>query len=50
MRNVRQPKGFVETSNKQGLASLKSLYGYLSRREVDITETDTQFGVAIPLL
>lgn len=37
--NVRQPKGFVETLNKQGLASLKSLYGYLSRREVGITET-----------
>lgn len=48
--NVLQPKGFVETSNKQGLANLKSLYHYLSRRKVSTTETATHFTVAIPLL
>ncbi|GAB3904575.1 hypothetical protein GCM10028803_34200 [Larkinella knui] len=48
--NELQPKGFVETSNKQGLASLKSLYHYLSRREVAVTETTTHFIVAIPML
>ena len=48
--NTLQPKGFVETSNKQGLASLKSLYGYLSRRKVSTTETATHFSVAVPLL
>ncbi|WP_170069409.1 ligand-binding sensor domain-containing protein [Spirosoma pollinicola] len=48
--NTLQKKDFVETSNKQGLASLKSLYGYLSGREISITQTDTEFTVAVPLL
>ena len=48
--NTLQKKDFVETSNKQGLASLKSLYGYLSQRPVSITETPTHFIVKIPLL
>ena len=48
--NTLQPKGFVETSNKQGLASLKSLYGYLSRRQLGMTKTATHFTVAVPLL
>lgn len=50
VENVRQPKDFVETSNKQGLVSLKSLYRYLSQREVKATETATHFVVAVPLL
>ena len=48
--NTMQKKQFVETSNKQGLTSLKSLYRYLSRREVSVTETATLFIVAVPLL
>ena len=48
--NTLQKKDFVETSNKQGLASLKSLYGYLSKRPVEVTETATHFVVGIPLL
>lgn len=48
--NNLQKKGFVETSNKQGLSSLQSLYHYLSEREVKILETTTHFTVAIPLL
>lgn len=48
--NVLQPKDFVETSHKQGLAGLKSLYGYLSPREVLVTQTTTYFSVAVPLL
>jgi len=48
--NNLQKKVFVETSNKQGLASLRSLYHYLSRRAIDITETDTHFMVSVPLL
>ncbi len=48
--NTLQQKDFVETSNRQGLASLKSLYGYLSDREISITQSDTQFIVAVPLL
>ncbi|GAB3704965.1 hypothetical protein GCM10027592_36890 [Spirosoma flavus] len=48
--NSLQKKSFVETSNKQGLASLKSLYHYLSRREIDVQETQTEFIVKVPLL
>ena len=48
--NTLQKKNFVETSNKQGLTSLKSLYGYLSDCPIQITETDTHFVVKIPLI
>ena len=48
--NTLQKKDFVKTSNKQGLGSLKSLYGYLSQRPVSTTETATHFIVKIPLL
>ena len=48
--NTLQKKDFVETSHKQGLAGLKSLYRYLSRRDVSVTETATHFIVAVPLL
>ncbi|UFH57538.1 two-component regulator propeller domain-containing protein [Spirosoma sp. KNUC1025] len=48
--NNLQTKSFVETSNKQGLASLKSMYHYLSHREIDVSETDTHFTVKVPLL
>ncbi len=48
--NTLQKKHFVETSNKQGLTSLKSLYGYLSERPIRIVETTTHFVVKIPLL
>ena len=50
VRNSLQKKNFVETSNKQGLASLKSLYGYLSGRKLSVLETATHFLVGIPLL
>lgn len=50
VRNSLQKKEFVETSNKQGLASLKSLYGYLSGQEISVTETATHFSVAVPLI
>ncbi len=48
--NTLHRKDFVDTSNKQGLASLRSLYGYLSGRPIIITETDTHFSVTVPLL
>ncbi|MBD2705862.1 histidine kinase [Spirosoma sp. BT702] len=48
--NNLQKKSFVATSNKQGLASLKSLYQYLSRRQIEVQETATQFVVKVPLL
>ena len=50
MLNNLQKKSFVESSNKQGLNSLKSLYRYLSSREIKVSETATHFMVAVPLL
>jgi ligand-binding sensor domain-containing protein len=48
--NNLQRKNFVETSNRQGLANLQSLYQYLSDRPVELTETANSFIVKIPLL
>lgn len=48
--NNLQKKKFVETSNKQGLVNLQSLYGYLSSRPVIIEETSESFCIKIPLL
>ncbi|RXK58781.1 hypothetical protein ESA94_15435 [Lacibacter luteus] len=48
--NNLQKKNMVETSNKQGLASLQSLYHYLCRRPVQIEENSTEFVIRIPLI
>nr|WP_294904030.1 two-component regulator propeller domain-containing protein [uncultured Lacibacter sp.] len=48
--NNLQKKNMVETSNKQGLASLQSLYHYLSRRPVQIEESSAEFIIRIPLI
>lgn len=50
VENNLQKKKFVETSNKQGLSSLKSLYHFLSKREMEFIETEDSFVVKIPLL
>jgi streptogramin lyase len=50
IRNNLQTKSFVETSNKQGLANLKSLYAYLNDRPLTITADAGYFTVKIPLL
>jgi ligand-binding sensor domain-containing protein len=50
VQNGLQRKSFVETSNKQGLNSLKSLYRYLSPSQVRVDETATEFRVSVPLL
>jgi LytS/YehU family sensor histidine kinase len=50
VRNNLQKKNFVETSNKQGLGNLRSLYQYLSQRPVEIAEDSNYFTVKIPLL
>jgi len=50
VRNNLQRKNFVETSNKQGLANMKSLYRYLSARPMIITEVENYFTVKIPLI
>jgi sensor histidine kinase YesM/streptogramin lyase len=50
VKNNLQKKKFVETSNKQGLDSLKSLYKYLTTNHLETIETTTEFIVKVPLL
>jgi ligand-binding sensor domain-containing protein len=50
VQNNLQKKRFVETSNKQGLKNLKSLYRYLSNEPLQIIETEHEFLIKIPLL
>lgn len=50
VQNNLQRKNFVETSNKQGLSNLQSLYHYLNNRPVEIKEAGNLFTVKIPLL
>jgi len=50
VKNNMQKKNFVETSNRQGLINLQSLYHYLSDRNVEIIEDANSFMVKIPLL
>ncbi len=48
--NNLQTRKLVETSNKQGLENLKSLYRFLTDRPVVIEKTDEQFFVKVPLI
>jgi ligand-binding sensor domain-containing protein len=50
VENNLQRKNFVETSNRQGLANMQSLYQYLSNRPVEIMETNGYFKIKLPLL
>lgn len=50
VRNNLQRYRHVETSNKRGLAGLKSLYKYHTSQPIIITEEATSFTVKIPLL
>jgi len=50
VRNNLQKKNFVETSNKQGLANMESLYRYLDDRPMEIKEDPHFFTVKIPLI
>lgn len=48
--NNLQPRKLVETSNKQGLENLKSLYAFLTSKPVLIQSTNNQFSVSVPLV
>ncbi len=50
VQNNLQKKEFVETSNKQGLQSMKSLYQYLDTRLLKAGEDGKYFIVRIPLI
>ncbi|HMJ70204.1 MAG TPA: histidine kinase [Cyclobacteriaceae bacterium] len=48
--NNLQVRKLVETSNKQGLENLKSLYAFLTDKPVQIESSDAQFSVSVPLV
>lgn len=50
IKNNLQRKSFVETSNRQGLENLVSLYAYLTERKLQFIENSTHFTVKIPLI
>ena len=50
VRNNLQRYRIVETSNKQGLESLRKLYSFYSERPIIIDEDEQYFRVRIPLL
>jgi two-component system, LytTR family, sensor kinase len=50
IQNNLHKKAQVESSNKQGLENLKSLYRYMTDKPVEIQETDRSFTVKIPLI
>lgn len=50
VRNNLQLKAFVETSNKQGLTSMISLYRFLSDKPVLIEPTEEFYTIRIPLI
>ena len=50
VKNNLQRYRIVESSNKRGLASMKSLYNYLSDRPMIIREDEKYFVVKIPLI
>jgi sensor histidine kinase YesM len=50
VRNNLQKKKIVETSNRQGLRSMKALYGYLTSKPMVIAEDEQFFTVKIPLI
>lgn len=49
-QNYLQRKNFVETSNKQGLGNLQSLYHYLSSRKIKLDEDERYFIIKIRML
>ncbi len=50
VRNNKQLRRQIETSNKQGLPQLKELYSYLTSEEMIILDTPESFQVNLPLL
>ena len=50
VRNNLQRYRIVETSNQQGLQSLRKLYGFYTEKAVLVNETEQHFTVSVPLL
>ena len=50
VKNNLQKKQVVESSNKQGLSNLRSLYKYLSDKPLIIEEKENYFLIRFPLI
>lgn len=50
VKNKLQPKESKELSNKMGLKNIKSRYGFLTNRVVEVSENGKEFIVKIPLI
>ncbi|MEO6288284.1 MAG: histidine kinase [Ginsengibacter sp.] len=50
VRNNKQSRKQIETSNKHGLQQLKDLYLYLSKQKIIVDETKEDFTIILPLL
>jgi two-component system LytT family sensor kinase len=48
--NNLQLRKLVETSNKQGLENLKTLYAFLTDKPVKIESDENEFAVSVPLI
>ncbi len=48
--NNKQLRGQIGTSNGQGVAQLRQLYGYLSDKPIIIEDTEEHYTIKIPLL
>ena len=50
VKNNVQPKKLIETSNKQGLDNLISLYKFITPNPIFITSDENSFNIKIPLV
>ncbi|MEP7230887.1 MAG: histidine kinase [Ginsengibacter sp.] len=50
VKNNKQLRRQIETSNKHGLQQLKDLYSYLSEQKIVVDETIESFTIILPLL
>lgn len=50
VRNNKQLRKQIETSNGQGIQQLKQLYAFLTQKQIVIEDTDDTYTIKIPLL
>jgi two-component system, LytTR family, sensor kinase len=50
IRNTKQLRKQIETSNRQGLQQLKELYSYLTKKTVIVHDAEKSFEINLPLL
>jgi LytS/YehU family sensor histidine kinase len=48
--NNKQLRKQIETSNGQGLLQLQELYGFITDKKINISNTTDQFEISLPLL